>query len=163
MILQFKEKHYNWGDRFYIYDEAGNKKYRVKNSIVLWNRKWEILDLDKNVLVTIKQEPRSLVKKKFYVMINDQPVVTIMKELSLIPKFYIEGVSWELKGYMPLEHDMMQGSEVVYSLHDEGCRWCSGPTLKIADFVDPMITLGVALTIGYIFNAQEGKGGVDHL
>ena len=162
MILQFKEKHYNWGDKFYIYDEAGNKKFRVQNSIVLWNRKWEIMDLDKNVLVTIKQEPRSLVKKKFYIMINDQPVVTIMKELSLIPKFYIEGVSWELKGLMPLEHDMVQGSETVYSLHDEGCRWCSGPTLKIADFVDPIITLGVALTIGYIFNAQEGKGGVDY-
>ena len=86
MILQFKEKHYNWGDKFYIYDEAGNKKFRVQNSIVLWNRKWEIMDLDKNVLVTIKQEPRSLVKKKFYIIINDQPVVTIMKELSLLPK-----------------------------------------------------------------------------
>ena len=163
MLLQFKRDHYNWGDSFFIYDESGNKKFKVKNSILLWNRKWEILDLNKNVLVTIKQEPRSLVKKKFYVMIGDQPVVTIMRELSLVPKFYIEGVSWEVNGFMPTEHDMMQGSQLVYSLHYEGGSWCSGPTLKIADFVDPMITLGVALTIGFIFHAEEGKGGTDYL
>ena len=163
MVLQFKERNYNWGDTFFIYDEVGNKQYKVRNSILLWNRKWEILDLNKNVLVTIKQEPRSLVKKKFYVMIGDQPVVTITKELSLIPKFFIEGVSWEVRGYMPNEHDMMQGSEVVYSLHDENCRWCSGPTLRMADFVDPMVTLGVALTMGYIFTAQEGKVGTNHI
>ena len=51
-----------------VLDENGNKKFKVKNSILLWNRKWEISDLDKNVLVTIKQEPRSIVKKKFYIM-----------------------------------------------------------------------------------------------
>ena len=163
MILQFKKDQYNWGDSFYIYDEVGNKKYRVKSSIILWNKKFEIMDLDKNVLVTIKQEPRSLVKKKFYVMIGEQPVVTITKELSLIPKFYIEGVSWQVKGLMPLEHDMIQGSEIVYSIHDEGCRWCSGPTLRIADFVDPMTALGTALTMAYVFSAQEGKGGTTHL
>lgn len=163
MVLQFKRENYNWGDSFFIYDEAGNKKYKVKNSILLWNKKWEIRDLDKNVLVTIKQEPKSIVKKKFYVMIGDQPVVTITKELSLVPKFFIEGVSWEMKGVMPTEHDMMQGSEVVYSLHDEHCSWASGPTLRIADFVDPMTTLGVALTMGFIFNAEEGKGGTNYL
>ena len=163
MILQFKQDSYNWGDTFFIYDEAGNKKFKVKSSIILWNKKWEILDLDKKVLVTIKQEPKSLVKKKFYIMIGDQPVVTIMKELSLIPKFYIEGVSWEVKGVMPTEHDMLQGSQQIYSLHDEGCSWCSGPTLKIAEFTDPMVALGVALTIGFIFNAEEGKPGTTHL
>ena len=162
MVLQFKRDKYNWGDSFYIYDETGNKQFKVKNSILLWNRIWEIQDLDRNVLITIKHEPKSIVKKKFYIMLGDQPVVTITKELSLIPKFFIEGVSWEVKGVMPTEHDMMQGSEIIYSLHDENCRRCQGPTLRIADFVDPMITLAVALTMGFIFNAEEGKGGTNY-
>ena len=31
MVLQFKRNSYNWGDTFFIYDENGNKQYKVKN------------------------------------------------------------------------------------------------------------------------------------
>ena len=58
MELQFKEPQYNWGDRFFIYDENDKKAFRVKSSILLWNKKFEIMDLDKNVLVTIKNDPK---------------------------------------------------------------------------------------------------------
>ena len=60
MIFQFKKEKYNWGDSFYIYDDNNERVYRVKSSIFLWKRKFEICDLDKNTLVTIQQEPKNL-------------------------------------------------------------------------------------------------------
>lgn len=34
-MLYFKEGRYNWGDRFFVMDETGEKKYRVKSSVLL--------------------------------------------------------------------------------------------------------------------------------
>ena len=65
MILQFKSTKYAWGNDFHILDEDGNRKFKVRSSTLLWGKKLEVFDLEKNHLITIKKDPKSLVKKKF--------------------------------------------------------------------------------------------------
>ena len=163
MILQLKEMQYNWGDRFYVLDENNQRKYWVKSSVVLWNRKFEICDLDKNVLVTIKNEPKSLLKKKFYIYIHEEKKAAITKEISLIPKFTIEGLDWQMHGVMLHEFEMLKNGQEVLSFHTELTQWGDRPVLKIANPADELLALAVVMTIGYVTNARENGTPTNHL
>ena len=50
MKLHIKERQYNWGDSFYVLTDENQRIFHVKSSVLLWNRKFEISDLDRNVL-----------------------------------------------------------------------------------------------------------------
>ena len=163
MALHFKEKKYNWGDQFYIMDDDDKRMYLVKSSILLWNKKWEICDLDKHVLVTIKNEPKSVLKKKYYIFINDQKVAAITKELSPIPKYIIEGLDWQMHGVMLHEYEMLASGMEVLSFHVETTNWGTRPVLKVADSVDELLALAVVTTIIYVMNASEEGSPTKHL
>lgn len=161
--LHFKEVQYNWGDKFYILDDNNQRKYRVKSSVVLWNRKWEICDLDKNVLVVIKNAPKSLMKKKYYISINDQEMASITKEISPIPKYTIEGLNWQMRGVMLHEYEMLANGQEVLSFHVEPTNWGSRPVLKITNHTDELLALAVVMTISYVMNAREDGTSTNHL
>ena len=156
MILQFKEEQYKWGDKFFVMDEGDNRKYRVKSSVLLWNKKFEISDMDKNLLVTIKSEPKSVLKKKFYIFIGDQKKAAITKEVSLVPKFTIEGLDWQMHGVMLHSYEMRRGDQTVLSFDKEQTTWGRRYVLKTADGVDELLALAVVMTISYVMNAEEG-------
>lgn len=162
MELHFKLDEYAWGDRFFIYDKDGQKVYRVRSSAFLWNRKFEILDLDKNVLVTIKKEPKSLLNPKYYIFTGDDERAAITKELSPIPKFLFEGVEWQMRGVMRHEYEILQGSREVLSVHKESTGWGRHPVLKIDENTDALLALAVALTVSYVFAAREDGKNTDH-
>lgn len=163
MNLHFKEEQYSWGDSFYILDDNNQRKYRVKSSVMLWNRKWEIQDLDKNVLVVIKNEPKSLMKKKCHIFMNEQKVATITKEVSLVPKFTIEGLDWQMRGVMLHEYDMLQNGLEVLSFHNESTSWGRRPVLKVAGHVNELLALAVVMTISYVMNAKDDGSSTNHL
>ena len=164
MTLHFKKEEYIFGDSFYIYDENFKRKYHVKSSIMLWKKKFEIFDLDKNLLVTIKNEPKSIIKKKYYIVINGQTKAAITKEpVSLLPKFTIEGLDWELHGAMRHEHEMLEHGKEIYSFHVESTEWGIRPILTINDSVDELLALAVAMTISYVTNAKEEGESSQHL
>ena len=163
MNLHFQEKQYGWGDTFYIYDDNDQRKYWVKSSVVLWNKKWEICDLYKNVLATIKSEPKSLLKKKYYILIHDEEVATITKELPPIPKYTIEGLDWQMHGVMLHEYEMLKNGQEVLSFHREITNWGDRPVLKVADSVDELLALAVVTTISYVMNASEDGTPTNHL
>ena len=163
MILQFKEKEYGWGDAFYVLDEDNQRKYRVKSSVLLWNKKFEIRDMDKNVLVTIKNEPKSLLKKKFYIFLGDEKAAAITKEISLVPKYTIEGLDWQMRGVMLHEYEMLHSSQEVLSFHTDVTQWGHRPVLKIADPANELLALAVVITITYAANAREGADPAENL
>lgn len=163
MALHFKKEHYNWGDTFYILDNENQRKYWVRNSILLWMKKWEILDLDKNVLVSIKKEPKSLLKKKYYIFIGDQQAAAITKEISLIPKFTIEGLDWQMNGLMLHEYDMLSDNQEVLSFHVESTEWGMRPVLTIADPSNELLALAVVTTLSYVMTAKEGRESKNYL
>lgn len=163
MNLHFKEKQYNWGDTFYILDENNQRRYWVRSSILLWNKKWEICDLDKNVLAVIKNEPKSLLKQKYYVLMNEQKAAAITKEISLIPKYTIEGPDWQMHGAMLHEYEMLREGQEVLSFHREITPWGDRPVLKVASPADELLALAVVTTISYVMNAKEGGTSTNHL
>ena len=163
MILQFQHQQYAWGDTFYVMDEDNKKKYQVRSSVLLWNKKFEIRDMDKNVLVTIKNEPKSLVKKKFYIFLGDQKVATITKEISLTARFTIEGLDWQMRGVMLHSYEMLENGREVLSMNSEYTKWGEQTVLRIADPANELLALAVAMTITYVTNAREDGESTHHL
>ena len=170
MNLHFKENRYNWGDSFYVLDEDNQRKYRVRSSILLWNRKWEVRDLDKNLLILIKKEPRSLLKKKYHVLVNDEEIATVTKELSLIPKFTIEGLNWEIQSpalntnaLLTGEYRILEAGREILNFQIESTDWGLRPVLHIESDADELRALAVAMTISYVMTAKEGQSSTNHL
>lgn len=163
MNLHFKETQYGWGDNFYIYDDNDHRKYKVRSSSLLWKRKWEICDLNNNVLVSIKNEPKSLLKKKYYIFINEQKMAAITKEISPIPKYTIEGLNWKMHGVMLHEYEMLNNGQEVLSFHVESTSWGLLPVLKAAPTTDELLALAVVTTISYVMNAKEDGTPTTHL
>lgn len=163
MNLHFKEIQYSWGDRFYILDDNNQRKYRVSNRVILWNKKWEIQDLNKNVLITIKNEPKSLLKKKYYIFVKGQKVAAVTKEISPLPKYTFEGLDWQMHGVMLHEYEMISQDQEILSFHTEITKWGDRPVLKIADPSDELLALAVVTTISYVMNARTDDTPTDHL
>lgn len=163
MNLHFKEQQYGWGDSFYILDDNNERKYQVRSSVLLWNKKWEICDLDNNVLVSIKNEPKSLLKKKYYIFINERKAAAITKEISPIPKYTIEGLNWKMHGVMLHEYEMLNNGQEVLSFHVELTNWGLRPVLKVASPADELLALAVVTTISYVMNAKEDGTPTKHL
>lgn len=163
MNLHFKEKQYNWGDTFYILDDDDKRRYWVRSSIMLWNKKWEICDLDKNVVITIKNEPKSLLKKKYYIFIHEEQRAAITREISPIPKYTIEGLDWQMRGVMLHEYEMLRNGQEVLSFHVESTKWGLRPVLEVADSGDELLALAVVTTISYVMNAREDGSATNHI
>ena len=157
MELQFKEPKYNWGDSFFIYDENNKKAFKVKSSVLLWNKTFKIMDLDKNVLVTIKNDPKSLLKKKFSIFMDDQQMATITKEISIIPKYIFEGLDWERQGLMLHEYELSQQGEKVVSMCEDSTPWGRRLILNIEDSINPLLGLAVAFTMSIVMEAGTGN------
>lgn len=163
MNLHFKEQQYGWGDSFYIFDDNNQQKYQVRSSVLLWNKKWEIRDLDNNVLVSIKNEPKSLLKKKYYIFINEQKTAAITKEISPIPKYTIEGLNWKMNGVMLHEYEMLNNGQEILSFHVKSTNWGLRPVLKVANYSDELLALAVVTTISYVMNAKEDGTPTNYL
>lgn len=154
-MLYLKYDRFNWGDRFSVMDENG-KKYRVKSSVLLWNKKLQVMDMDKNLLFTIQAEPRSLLKKKFYIRFEDGREVAITRELSLIPKYELEGLDWEMHGVMLHAYEMLKNGQQVLSFEEmSALRY----ELNYPDPANELMALAVVLTITYAMNMGDGSSG----
>ena len=158
-MLYIKKKRYNWGDKFFVMDENDEKKYQVTSSVLLWNKKVEIRDMDKNLLVTLKNDPKSLLKKKFFIFISGEQKAAITKEMSMVPKWTMEGLDWEMRGVMLHSYEMLKGGQTVLSFQEEGSL---RPELNYANPADELLALAVVLTISYAMNMDDGTAGTNH-
>ena len=160
-MIYIKNAQYAWGDKFFVYEEDGTKKYMVKGSVLLWNKKLEVQDMDKNLLFTIKADPKSLInllKKKFDIHFEDGREVSVTRAVGLPPKFTIEGLDWQMHGVMTHEYDLVRAGEPVVNFHD-------GPLyyeLRCANAADELTALAMVLTISYAMNMNEGGSNTTH-
>ena len=162
MKLHIKERQYNWGDSFYVLTDENQRIFHVKSSVLLWNRKFEISDLDRNVLVTIKQEPKSLLKPKYYVTVDGHPTFSITRELSLVPEYTFEGLDWQMHGLMLHEYEMRQNGQTVFTFREEVTPWSTRGVLT-AEPSQILTALAVVMTITYAMNAKDSETSTQHL
>ena len=161
-MIYIKKAQYAWGAKFFVHEEDDSRKYMVRGSVLLWNKKLEVTDMDKNPLFTIKLDPKTLLnplKKKFDIHFEDGRVVSVTRAMGLVPKYTIEGLDWQMRGVMTHEYDLMQGGELVAGFH----HGILHHELICAKASDELTALALVLTISYAMNMDEGGTGGTHL
>lgn len=104
MKLYIKQRIFSWGDKFSIYDEAGNERYYVEGEIFTFGKKLHLYDLSGNELSFIEQQlftflPRYSIQK------NGYEIAEVVKEFTFFHnKYTINGLGWEVDGDF-LDHD----------------------------------------------------------
>lgn len=97
MKLTMKEKKFSIRDSFRIQDEAGKDKYQVVGEFIDTGV-LHIKDMNGHEVARIEEKLISL-KKKFYLIIDNERMGEIVKEMSLLgTKYQITGYGWKVKG-----------------------------------------------------------------
>lgn len=150
MMLYINKDRLSWGKTFYVLGEDDRKKYRVEPSIFLMKKKFVVKDMNKKTLFTIQSDPMSLLKKKFHIIIDGEKKVTFSRELSLFPKYDIEGINWSMANMDTEGYDMVSGDKTVLSFREShSTRHWTRNELTFDDPADELLALAVILTISY--------------
>ncbi len=148
MKFYIKQKVFSLKDKFNITDENQNLKYQVKGKIMSIQNKLELLDEKGEVLLTSKKQLLRLLPKYYIFNYSGQEVATIVKKLSLRPKFDLSILRKELTVDGSLfghSFNIMDNSGVVASISKKIISW--GDTYEIEIFEDENIELYLFVVI----------------
>ena len=158
MDLYIKQKVFSFGDKFFIYDEAGNEVYSVKGEIFSLGKKLHLYDRNENELAFITQKLLTLLPK-YYISSNDQQIAEVVKEFTLFrPKYTVNGLGWTVEGNF-FEHSYVvsDGNRDVVTVEKQWLSWGDSYHVSIADGVDPVAAISVVLVIDACIEASQNN------
>ncbi len=148
MNLYIKQHVFTWGDKFSIYDESGNERYRVEGEVFTWGKRLHLYDLNGTELAFIQQKVMSFLPK-YYIYKNGFQVAEVVKEFTFFRHEYsVNGLGWNVTGDF-LGHDYAiydRGTPIV-SVSKEWFTWGDTYCLSIAPGSDVTAALAVVLVI----------------
>lgn len=158
MKLYIKQKIFSWGDKFYIYDEAGNERYYVEGEIFTWGKKLHLYDLQHNELAFIKQEVFSFLPK-YYIFKQDMQIAEVVKEFTFFKQEYsVNGPGWQVHGdFWAHEYKIEAYSREIASVSKEWMTWGDVYEIRIPEGTDVIPVLGVVLVIDACIEAAQNN------
>ena len=87
MNLYIKQHIFTWGDKFSVYDDAGNEKYHVEGEIFSWGKKLHLCDLQGRELAFIEQELLTFLPK-YHISRNGVELAEVVKEFTFFKHEY---------------------------------------------------------------------------
>jgi uncharacterized protein YxjI len=157
MKLMIKQKVFSWGDKFTVYDEDGNEKYKVEGEVFSLGKKLHVYDLAGTELVFIHQKLLSFMPK-FFVTINGKEIAEIKSKLSFKPKYQVDGLNWQVEGNFT-GHDYAIYAEdgPVVEIRKEWMTWGDTYGLNIADPLHELPALAIVLAIDAVQEQQKNR------
>lgn len=148
MKFYFKKKAFSLDNNtLCIADEAGNKKYDLKTSIMI-TKTIRILDEDKQEVAVIKQELKSLMPK-YSVYVHDEKIMEVKKVFPpLIPKYEITGLGWQMNSrLMRHDYDILKDGNPVLTVSNHMLGSFHTCQIEIFNPRDELNALAVATAI----------------
>lgn len=156
MELYIKQHIFTWGDKFSVYDAAGNEKFYVEGEIFTWGKKLHLYDLSGNELAFIEQEVLTFLPR-YHISREGTEVATVVKEFTFFRHEYtVEGLGWKVNGdFFDHEYEITNGMGTVAAVSKEWFTWGDAYQISIADHVDAVTALAVVLVIDACIDAQR--------
>lgn len=158
MKLYLKQHVFTWGDRFTIYDEAGNDRYYVEGEVFSFGKKLHVYDLNNREVAFISQKFTWL-NPRYILYRNGMEVAEVVKEFTFFrPKYTVEGLGWEVDGdFFDHEYSLTQFGRTIASVSKEWFTFGDAYEISIANGVDEITALGVVLVIDACIEAQRNN------
>ena len=157
MNLYIQQRIFTWGDKFSIYDAAGNEKYYVEGEILTFGKKLHLYDLRGNELAYIEQQLLTFLPK-YLIYRGDEEFAEVVKEFTFFfPKYSIEGLGWDINGqFMAHDYEITQNGCPIVTIRKEWMTWGDSYLLDIQNPADEIVALAVVLTIDCVTDSNSG-------
>ena len=158
MKLYIKQHVFTWGDKFSIYDEAGNEKYRVEGEVFTLGKKLHLYDLQGIELAFIEQEIFTFLPK-YHISRNGMQIAEVMKEFTFFKHEYtVNGLGWNVHGdFWDHEYEIADNGRTVASVSKEWMTWGDSYEIRFGAEVDEIAALAVVLVIDACIAAQNNS------
>ena len=156
MNLYIKQHIFTWGDKFSIYDEAGNEKYYVEGEIFTWGKKLHLYDLQGNELAFIEQEVLTLLPK-YHISQNGVAIAEVVKEFTFFKHEYsVNGLGWQVHGdFWDHKYEITDGGHTIAAVSKEWMTWGDAYEIRFGTAVDEITALAVVLVIDACIEAER--------
>ena len=158
MILYMKQHIFTWGDKFSIYDEAGNEQYYVEGEVLTWGKKLHLYDLNRREIAFIRQRLLTL-PPKYEILQNDQIVAELAKKFTFFRHEYkVNGPDWKGYGdYTGHDYEITENDRCVAHISRAWFTLGDAYRIDIDDSVDEVLTLAVVLGIDAAIEAERNS------
>jgi len=158
MKLYIKQHVFTWGDKFSIYDEAGNEKYRVEGEVFTLGKKLHLYDLMGQELAFIEQEVLTFLPK-YHISRNGMQIAEVVKEFTFFKHEYtVNGLGWNVHGdFWDHEYEIADNGRTVASVSKEWMTWGDSYEIRFGAEVDEIAALAVVLVIDACIAAQNNS------
>jgi len=153
MKLYLKQKVFSWGDKFTVYDEAGNDKYYVEGEVFSFGKKLHVYDVSGKEVVFIHQEVFSFLPK-YYINVDGRDIAEVKKHFTFFTQEYsVNGFGWSVHGdFWDHEYEITDGQRMVASVYREWFTWGDAYVIDISEGVREADALSVVLVIDAVIS-----------
>lgn len=146
MIFYIKQKILTLGDKFSIYDEAGNEIYHVEGEWLL--KRLHIYDSNRRECAFIRQRPFTL-PLKFEILQHGEVVAAVSRKFSIFSqKYRVEGPGWSVSGdYTGHCYDINASDSCVARISKAWFTLGDAYQIDIQSGVDEILVLALVLAI----------------
>lgn len=156
MKLYIKQKLFSFGDKFTVYDQAGNDRYYVEGEVFTFGKKLHLLDLNGNELAFVHQKVWAFLPQ-FFIQIGGVDVARVVKEIAFFRHQYtVEGLGWSVEGdFFSHEYQITAGGMPVATVSKEWFTLGDAYEIDIMPGVDEVTALAVVLIIDACIDAAN--------
>jgi len=156
MKLYIKQHIFTWGDKFSIYDEAGNEQYYVKGEVFTFGKKLHLYDLQGRELVYVEQQLLTFLPK-YKVYRNGNEVAEVVKEFTFFhPEYTVERLGWRVHGdFFDHDYEITDGDTVIASVSREWFTLGDAYEITFGEGADEIAALAVVLVIDAFIAVQR--------
>ena len=154
--LYMRQRVFSWGDKFDIYDSAGNVKYYVQGEVFTFGKKLHLYDVAGNELAYIEQKIFTFLPK-YFIHMPGRESVEVVKEFTFFkPEYSVYGPDWKVVGdFWDHDYEVYDGKAVVAHVYKEWFTWGDAYAINFGFGADEVMALSVVLVIDACIEAQQ--------
>ena len=158
MKLYIKQHIFTLGDKFSIYDSAGNECYYVEGDIFTFGKKLHLYAPNGNELSYIEQQLFSFLPR-YSVQKNGHEIAEVVKEFTFFcNKYTVNGLNWEVNGdFLVHDYEITHNNATVATISKEWFTLGDAYEINISPGVDEITALSVVLIIDACIDAQRRR------
>lgn len=156
MNLYLKQHVFTWGDKFTLYDEAGNERYYVEGEVFSWGKKLHIFDLNGSEAAFIRQKVFSFLPR-YYISVGGSETAEVVRQLAFFRQsYYVNGLGWSVNGdFFAHEYEILENGRTVASVSKRWFALGDAYEISIASGVDEVAALAIVLVIDACLEASQ--------
>lgn len=156
MKFYMKQRIFSWGDKFSIYDPAGNECYHVEGEVFSFGKKLHLYDTQRQELAFIQQRLLSFLPK-YEILRNGSQIAEVVKEFTFFRQEYsVNGLGWKVHGdFFSHDYEITANGRRIAQVSKEWFTLGDAYEIDIANDADETAVLAVVLIIDACLDAAD--------